>query len=100
MQVVILAAGHGTRMEELTTRVPKPMLDVAGKPLLEYKLEALPDEIDEIVIVTGYLGDFIKRHFGSSYIGKKILSMSSKRISMVQPERSGVRRLFYAIDFL
>ncbi len=81
MQAVILAAGHGTRMEELTTDVPKPMLDVAGKPLLEYKLEALPDEITEVIIVTGYLGDVIKQHFGSSYIGKKILYAEQKDLN-------------------
>ena len=73
MQAVILAAGHGTRMEELTHAVPKPMLEVDGKPLLEYKFEALPDEIDEIVIIVGYLGSVIREHFGSAYDGKRII---------------------------
>jgi NDP-sugar pyrophosphorylase family protein len=49
------------------------MLDMGGKPLLAYKLEALPDEVDEVVIVVGYLGSVIQKHFGGSYIGKRIL---------------------------
>src|SRR3989338_9526422 len=79
MQAVILAAGRGTRMDELTTAVPKPMLEVAGKPLLEYKLEALTDQVDEVVLIVGYLGNVIRQHFGSLY-GKK-------RISYVEQDR-------------
>lgn len=78
MQAVILAAGHGTRMEELTHAVPKPMLDLDGKPLLEYKLEALPRDVDEVVIVVGYLADVIKGYFGSRYHDKKIVYVEQK----------------------
>lgn len=81
MQAVILAAGRGTRMVELTTVVPKPMLDVDGKPLLEYKLEALPDDIDEVVMVIGYLGEVIRRHFGGGYAGKRILYVEQKELN-------------------
>ncbi len=80
MQAVILAAGRGTRMVELTESVPKPMLDVAGKPLLEYKLEALPDEIDELVIIIGYLGEVIRKHFGGGFAGKKISYIEQKEL--------------------
>ena len=79
MQAVILAAGRGTRMDELTTAVPKPMLEVAGKPLLEYKLDALPDRIDEVVLIVGYLGYVIRQHLGALY--------GQKRISYVEQER-------------
>lgn len=72
MQIVILAAGRGTRMKELTDEVPKPMLKIKGKPLLAYKLEALPAEIDEVILVIGYLGNQIQAYFGNSYAGKKI----------------------------
>ncbi|MDO8514645.1 MAG: nucleotidyltransferase family protein [bacterium] len=81
MQAVILAAGRGTRMEELTHSVPKPMLDVEGKPLLEYKFEALPDEVNEVIIIVGHLGGVIQRHFGSSYINKKILYVEQKELN-------------------
>lgn len=72
MQAVILAAGRGTRMDELTEAVPKPMLPVAGRPLLEYKIDALPDEFDEVILIVGYLKDVIKRHFGAAYENRKI----------------------------
>ena len=81
MQAVVLAAGHGTRMEELTHAVPKPMLDLAGKPLLEYKFEALPQEIDEIVVVVGYLANVIRGYFGGRYNDKRIVYVEQKEMN-------------------
>lgn len=72
MQAVILAAGRGSRMGDLVKEVPKPMLKVAGKTLLEHKFDVLPDEVDEIVLVVGYLQEVIKKAFGGSYKGRKI----------------------------
>lgn len=72
MQAVILAAGRGTRMDELTMATPKPMLPVAGRPLLEYKIDALGEGFDEVVLIVGYLKDVIKRHFGKRFGEKKI----------------------------
>ena len=59
-------------MGELTSAVPKPMLALDGRPLLEYKFEALPDEVDEIVIVVGYLADVVRNHFGVSFGGRRV----------------------------
>jgi len=81
MQAVILAAGRGTRMVELTESVPKPMLEVNGKPLLEYKFEALPDEIDEVILIVGYLGSVIQKHFGGSYAGKRIYYVEQEELN-------------------
>src|SRR3989344_50482 len=81
MQAVILAAGRGTQMDELTTAVPKPMLPVAGRPLLEYKLDALPDEIDEVILIVGYLQDVIRHHFGALYDKKKILYVEQTELN-------------------
>lgn len=72
MQAVILAAGHGTRMDELTTAIPKPMIDLEGRPLLQYKLDALGEVFNEIVIIIGYEGKLIKNFFGGVYAGKPI----------------------------
>lgn len=72
MQAVILAAGRGTRMETLTEHLPKPLLRVAGKTLLEHKFDALPDEVDEIVLVVGYLQEIIRERFGNSCNEKRI----------------------------
>src|ERR1051325_6435242 len=72
MQAVIMAAGRGSRMKELTETTPKSMLRVNNKPLLEYKLDVLPKEVTDVVIVVKYLGDVIRNHFGSEYRGMKI----------------------------
>lgn len=64
MKAVILAAGQGQRMSPLTLKVPKPLLKVNGKPIIDYVLEAFPAEIDEVIIAVGYLGDQIKKHIG------------------------------------
>ncbi|MCE9541045.1 nucleotidyltransferase family protein [Candidatus Kaiserbacteria bacterium] len=72
MQAVILAAGRGTRMGALTETVPKPMLPVHGRPVLEYIFDSLPDSVDEVVLVVGYLSAVIQKHFGGTYKNKKI----------------------------
>ncbi|MCB9806026.1 nucleotidyltransferase family protein [Candidatus Nomurabacteria bacterium] len=72
MKAVILAAGLGTRMKDLTKDTPKPMLKVAGKSLIQHKLEVLPKEVEEVIIVVGYLKDQIKESFGDSFGDKKI----------------------------
>lgn len=72
MQVVILAAGRGTRLRPLTYHVPKPMLRLAGKNLIEHNLEKLPSEIDEVILVVNYLKEQIINHFGKEFSGRKI----------------------------
>lgn len=72
MQAVLFAAGRGSRMGELTSSVPKPMLMVAGKPLLQHKIEALPDAVDEVVIVVGYHGHVVQQYFGGEFKGRRI----------------------------
>src|SRR5437016_4519546 len=65
MKAVILAAGKGTRMKELTNEVPKPMLEVEGKPILEHILGGIiAAGIKEIFIVTGFRAEVIERYFG------------------------------------
>lgn len=72
IKAVILAAGKGTRMGELSNGTPKPMLIVKGKTLLEHKLDMLPDEIGEVIIVVGHLKNKITEAIGDSYKGKKV----------------------------
>lgn len=80
MQAVILAAGRGTRMGELTVHGPKPMIKLLGKPLIEYKLDALPPHVTEVIIVIGYMGSVIQEYFGNEYNGKKILYVEQKEL--------------------
>lgn len=72
MKAVILAGGEGVRMRPLTLDTPKPLLKVNNKPILEHIISRLPDEIDEIVLVVGYLGDQIKKYFGNNFLDRKI----------------------------
>lgn len=65
MKAVILAAGKGTRMRDLTREIPKPMLPVQGKPILEHILEGLISAgIREVFVVTGFCAETIEEHFG------------------------------------
>ena len=71
MKVIILAAGLGKRMRELAISTPKPMLNVKnGKNLLEYKMDILPTECTEVILIVGYLGQVIRDYFGQKYNNK------------------------------
>jgi len=60
MRAMILAAGRGERLRPLTDKTPKPLLDIAGKPLIEYHLESLAEAgFREVVINQGHLGDLL-----------------------------------------
>lgn len=72
MQAVILAAGKGTRLRPLTDTTPKPMIKIGDKPILAYVIETLPNEIDEVILVVGYLEEQIREFFKNEYFNKKI----------------------------
>lgn len=72
MQAVILAAGLGTRMRPLTNTVAKPLLKIGKRTLLDYTFDALPDEIDEVIVVIGYLGEQIRSYLGEEFRGRPI----------------------------
>ena len=63
MRALILAAGFGSRLLEHTTNIPKALVEMAGKPILEYQIEALlQNGIKSINIVIGYQGGKIIDH--------------------------------------
>lgn len=64
MKGVILAAGEGKRLKPITSTCPKPLIPLAGKPLLEYTILGLKEAgIDEILLVVGYKEEMIKDYF-------------------------------------
>jgi dTDP-glucose pyrophosphorylase len=64
-KAVILAAGRGTRMRELTAELPKPMIEVRGKPVLQHIVEGLRDTgVRDCLIVVGYRADVVRDFFG------------------------------------
>ena len=65
MKAMILAAGKGERMRPLTLHTPKPLVPVAGVPLIEYHLRALAAAgFKDIVINHAWLGQQIEDHLG------------------------------------
>lgn len=72
MQCVILAAGKGSRLRPLTETTPKPLVQVAGKSLLDHIVGALPSAVDELILVTGYLEEQIREYCGEEFHGRKV----------------------------
>ena len=64
-KAVLLAAGKGTRMKELTNELPKPMLEVRGKPILLHIVEGLRAAgVTDFCIIVGYRADVVRDFFG------------------------------------
>lgn len=65
MKAIILAAGKGTRLGELTKNTPKPMIEVAGKPVVEHVIRRIQRTgIEDFVLVTKYLSHVVRDYFG------------------------------------
>ncbi|MEA1924752.1 MAG: nucleotidyltransferase family protein [Candidatus Altiarchaeota archaeon] len=65
-KAVILAGGRGTRMRPFTYEIPKPLIPVQGKPLIQHTIDLLMKyNIREVIFSIGYLGDKIREHFGN-----------------------------------
>ena len=69
MKAVIPMAGYGKRLRPHTFSRPKPLINVAGQPMLKYLIDALEAEldIDEYIFIVGYLGDQIKDWIREKY---------------------------------
>lgn len=66
MQAVIMAGGKGTRLAQIAKDIPKPMVPIADKALLEYQIENLKENgVNQIILIIGHLGDVIRNHFGN-----------------------------------
>jgi len=69
MKIVIPMAGYGTRLRPHTWSKPKPLVTVAGKPVLGHVLDtfsSLPS-IDEVIFIVGYLGDMVQVYVAQAY---------------------------------
>ncbi len=66
MICVIMAGGRGTRIAEINSAVPKPMIMISGKPILQWQIEALVSQnVKKIILAVGYLGNVIMDYFGA-----------------------------------
>lgn len=59
-------------MRPLTLERPKPLIEVAGMPILEHVVRALPQEVDQIILVVKYMQEKIRKYCGDNFFGKKI----------------------------
>lgn len=76
MKAIILAAGNGIRMRPLTDILPKPLLTVGRKALLDHLVAEFPKEVDELIVVTRHLGQKIENFCGASFHGRPVTYVS------------------------
>lgn len=98
-------------MRPLTNDTPKPLLKVAGKPLLYHLVSKLPVEVDGLIIVIGYLGEQIKKYCGDEFLGRKVHYVRQENprgtyhaLSLCQPylhnDKDGKFFVFYSDDLI
>ncbi|MGD0644233.1 MAG: bifunctional sugar-1-phosphate nucleotidylyltransferase/acetyltransferase [Candidatus Bathyarchaeia archaeon] len=94
MKAVLLAAGEGVRLLPITGTRPKHLIKVAGKPILQFCLEAVKNAgISEAIIVTHYMGDAIRQYFGDgeklglhiSYVEQKEVLGTGNAVAVAEP---------------
>ncbi len=73
MKAIILAAGMGTRLRPITLSLPKCLVPVNSKPILEHQLEALLTAgVRDVILVVGYLSELVSDRYGTGYGGMNI----------------------------
>ncbi|PSG99120.1 MAG: glucose-1-phosphate thymidylyltransferase [Nanohaloarchaea archaeon SW_7_43_1] len=77
MKAVILAAGKGTRMKPLTEDTPKPLLPVAGKPIIQHNIDLIDSYVNEILVVAGYRIEQFQEYFSATDV--KVIEQEEAR---------------------
>jgi len=97
MKVIMPMAGKGTRLLPLTKRVPKPLVNVAGRPVMDYVMDALrrAGQLDELIIITGHLKEKVEAYVRKSYdiparfIEQKVLDGTAGAVNLARPYVDG-----------
>jgi glucose-1-phosphate thymidylyltransferase len=97
MKVIIPLAGKGTRLLPLTKRVPKPLIKVAGRPVMDYVMDALrrAGTLDELIIITGHLKEQVERYVTTHYdiparfVEQKVLDGTAGAVNLARPYVDG-----------
>lgn len=95
MKAIILAGGKGTRLKPLTDTIPKPLLEIHNKPILQYILEELPESVTDIYIVGDYLIEKI-RIFLSTYNTNKNITL----VQQIKDRKGTMAALLSVKDFI
>ncbi len=72
MNLVIMAAGEGSRMRPFTDTTPKPLLKICGKTLIEHNIESIVEHFDAVYIIVKYKKEMFAEYFGDSILGKPV----------------------------
>ena len=68
MKVVIMAGGKGTRIASVASDIPKPMIQIQGRPILEHEIVCLREQgFTDILITVSHLGNMIMEYFGATW---------------------------------
>ena len=97
MKVIMPMAGKGTRLLPLTKRVPKPLVNVAGRPVMDYVMDALEraGQLEELIIITGHLKEKVEEYVRKNYkiparfIEQKILDGTAGAVNLARPYVDG-----------
>ena len=97
MKVIMPMAGKGTRLLPLTKRVPKPLVNVAGRPVMDYVMDSLKQAgtLDELIIITGHLKEkvekYIREHYDipARFIEQKVLDGTAGAVNLARPYVDG-----------
>lgn len=107
-QAVILAGGRGTRLGPLTDVRPKPMIEIHGKPFLEYLVEMLSSQgFERILLLLGYLPEVIQNHFGDGrrwgvridYSVSAVENDTGRRLKLAEPQIDECLFLMYCDNY-
>ena len=92
MKVIVPLAGKGTRLLPLTKRVPKPLVRVAGRPVMDYVMDAVKGlDVEELIVITGHLKDVVERYIVEHYdvparfVEQKTLDGTAGAINLARP---------------
>src|SRR6058998_703151 len=96
MKIIVPLAGKGTRLLPLTKRVPKPLVRVAGRPVMDYVMDTVRGfSIDELIVITGHLKDVVERYIVEHYdvparfVEQKTLDGTAGAINLARPYVDG-----------
>ena len=97
MKVIMPMAGKGTRLLPLTKRVPKPLVNVAGRPVLDYVMDALRQagQLEELIIITGHLKEKVEQYIRDNYdiparfIEQTVLDGTAGAVNLARPYVDG-----------
>ncbi len=92
MKVIVPLAGKGTRLLPLTKRVPKPLVRVAGRPVMDYVMDAIGGlDVEELIVITGHLKDAVEHYIATHYdiparfVEQKTLDGTAGAINLARP---------------